>query len=155
MFTLSRQSTQRLAGVHPQLVAVVELAITLTPRDFSVGEGLRTTNRQRQLVAQGASQTLNSKHLPQADGHGHAVDLFALDGGKVSWSEQFYYPIATAMAQAAHQLGVPVKWGGCWKVLNTLVPDEKHIRRAVAEYVAERRAAKRKPFLDFVHFEIA
>ncbi len=44
--------------------------------DFSVKEGVRTLARQRQLVAEGRSRTMRSKHLVQSDGFGHAVDLY-------------------------------------------------------------------------------
>lgn len=41
-YQLGNKSLQTLEGVHPDLVAVVKLAITLTEQDFSVGEGLRS-----------------------------------------------------------------------------------------------------------------
>ena len=69
-FNLSARSLQRLEGVHPRLVDVVELAIQRTAVDFTVVEGLRTAERQRELVAKGASQTQNSLHLVQPDGYG-------------------------------------------------------------------------------------
>ena len=49
-FRLSQRSRERLKGVHPDLVAVVEGAILLTPVDFMVTEGLRTPARQAELV---------------------------------------------------------------------------------------------------------
>ena len=66
--------------MHPDLVRVVERAIQITTQDFRVQEGLRTRERQAELVARGASRTMNSRHLT-----GHAVDLVALGGGEVSW----------------------------------------------------------------------
>ena len=71
-FKLGPRSVARLKGVHPDLVKVVERAIQLTPVDFTVLEGLRSLERQKALVAAGASQTLKSRHLD-----GHAVDLGA------------------------------------------------------------------------------
>ena len=62
MFKLSKRSLNNLNGVKPQLVEVAKLAIQLTTIDFGVTEGLRTIERQRQLVARGASQTIKSKH---------------------------------------------------------------------------------------------
>ena len=62
-FSLSKKSESRLFGVHPDLVAVVRRAIEITEVDFSVGEGLRTIERQKELVAKGASQTMKSRHL--------------------------------------------------------------------------------------------
>ena len=109
-FKLSKKSLERMDGVHPDLVKVVKLAIELTEVDFGVTEGLRSVDRQRQLVAQGASKTMNSRHIT-----GHAVDLVAYVDGSVNWSWPLYHKIADAMKRAANSLGVPIVWGGDWK----------------------------------------
>lgn len=117
-FILSARSLQRLEGVHPQLVEIVKLAIRRTPVDFTVVEGLRTAERQRELVAKGASQTQNSLHLKQPDGYGHAVDLAPLVGGTIPWKEwQHFADLAAVVKVCAAELGVPVEWGGDWKTL--------------------------------------
>lgn len=108
-YTLGEQSQKRLQGVHPDLDAVVRLAITLTAQDFRVIEGLRTKERQRYLVEKGASKTMNSRHLT-----GHAVDLAPIVDGQVSWDWKHFYPIAEAMKQAAKIKSVPIEWGGDW-----------------------------------------
>lgn len=110
MFKLGSKSLERLEGVHPDLVAVVKLAIQKTEIDFTVLEGLRTKERQVQLVASGASRTMNSRHLT-----GHAVDLGALLNGKVEWAWPLYDKIAKAMKEAAEELNIPVEWGGDFK----------------------------------------
>ena len=74
-FVLGERSKAELIGVEPGLVALVELAIQITPQDFSVHDGLRTIEQQREYVARGASRTMDSRHLKQDDGYGHAVDL--------------------------------------------------------------------------------
>lgn len=109
-FALSTRSRQRLAGVHPDLVKVVERAIQLTTIDFAVTEGLRTPARQKELVAAGASKTLNSRHLT-----GHAVDVAALVNGSIRWDWPLYSKIADAMKSAAKELSVPIVWGGDWR----------------------------------------
>ena len=53
-FNLSARSVQRLEGVHPHLVDVVKLAIQRTAVDFTVVEGVRAAERQRELVAKGS-----------------------------------------------------------------------------------------------------
>ena len=111
-FRLSQRSRERLKGVHPDLVAVVEAAIRLTPVDFMITEGLRTPARQAELVRAGASRTLNSRHLT-----GHAVDLAAFVDGRVRWDWPLYPRIAEAMKAAARDLGVPLVWGGDWRSL--------------------------------------
>jgi peptidoglycan L-alanyl-D-glutamate endopeptidase CwlK len=110
VFKLGRRSVERLQGVHPDLVRVVERAIDLTPVDFTVLEGLRSPERQQALVASGASQTLNSRHIT-----GHAVDLGAWVDNQVDWSWPLYAKIANAMKAAANELGVSIVWGGDWR----------------------------------------
>ena len=107
---LSERSHQRLQGVHPDLQRIVLLAAALTDTDFIVTEGLRTVERQRQLVAKGASQTMNSRHIT-----GHAVDLAATVDGEVRWDWPLYHRLATAMKEAARQLGIRMVWGGDWR----------------------------------------
>jgi peptidoglycan L-alanyl-D-glutamate endopeptidase CwlK len=109
-FKLGARSIERLQGVHPDLVRVVHRAIALTPVDFTVLEGLRSPERQKILVASGASQTLNSRHIT-----GHAVDLGAWVDNQVDWSWPLYTKIANAMKAAANELGISIVWGGDWK----------------------------------------
>jgi peptidoglycan L-alanyl-D-glutamate endopeptidase CwlK len=110
VFKLGRRSVERLQGVHPDLVKVVERAIEMSPVDFTVLEGLRSPERQQTLVASGASQTLNSRHIT-----GHAVDLGAWVDNQVDWSWPLYHKIANAMKAAANELGVAIVWGGDWR----------------------------------------
>lgn len=109
-FRLSQRSLSRFDGVHPDLQSVVRLAITLTEVDFGVTEGVRTVERQRELVAKGASQTMKSRHIT-----GHAVDLVAFVGGEVRWDWPLYSKLADAMKRSAQALSVPIVWGGDWK----------------------------------------
>lgn len=124
-FRLSQRSLERLKGVHPDLVRVVELAITLTDTDFMVLEGLRTPERQAELVKAGASMTLKSRHLT-----GHAVDLGAVVGGKLRWDWPLYPRLAKAMRDAAGRSSVPLVWGGDWAKLR----DGPHFELPRKEY---------------------
>jgi len=110
MPSLGPRSVMRLKGVHPDLVKVVQHAIEISAVDFTVLEGLRTIERQRELVKAGASQTLKSRHLT-----GHAVDLGAWVDDQVDWSWPLYDKIAKAMKTAAADLKIPLEWGGDWK----------------------------------------
>jgi peptidoglycan L-alanyl-D-glutamate endopeptidase CwlK len=108
-YALGATSLARLQGVHPDLVKVVKLAITKTPVDFTVLEGLRTKERQAVLFKQGATRTMNSRHIT-----GHAVDLAPVIDGKVSWDWPLYHKLAPVMKAAAKELGVAITWGGDW-----------------------------------------
>lgn len=155
--TSSSSKFAKLNGVHPDVIKVVELAATKTTMPFIVVEGLRTLARQQRLVKSGASQTLNSKHLPQAGGYGHAVDLapyFDFDGDgdhELSWHLEHFYPIAEAMRSAAKELGVRIRWGGCWTVLNGTTDATASL---VTAYSAARRKAGKRAFIDCPHFEL-
>ena len=59
-FKLGKRSLSNLEGVHPDLVKVVNRAIELTQVDFTVIEGLRTKERQAQLLKEKKTITLNS-----------------------------------------------------------------------------------------------
>ena len=125
MYTLSVRSDWNLTGVHKDLVAVVDRAIQITTVDFAVIEGIRTPEKQKELKESGASQTLNSRHIT-----GHAVDLAAWAAGEIRWDWPLYKQIATAMKQAADELGVAIEWGGDWKTFK----DGPHFQLRRKEY---------------------
>ena len=107
-YKLGTRSLQNLSGVHPDLVAVVKLAIEITEQDFSVIEGIRNINRQRELVKAGKSTTMNSRHLT-----GHAVDMIPWT---VDWNDlERFEVMAEAMKSASDELDIPIVWGGDWK----------------------------------------
>ncbi len=107
-FKLGTRSRQNLSGVHPDMVAVVEKALELSEVDFTVIEGVRNIERQRQLLADGKSTTLKSRHLT-----GHAVDMVPWP---VDWEDlERFEAMAKAMKAAAKELEVPIIWGGDWK----------------------------------------
>lgn len=107
------------------LIRVVELAIKKTSVDFAVIEGLRTPKRQRELLAAGATTTLNSRHIT-----GHAVDLAAYVAGNLRWDWPLYHQIAAAMKAAAKELNIPIVWGGDWEKF----PDGPHFELSREKY---------------------
>ena len=128
----SQQSLDRLNGVHP---ALQDLCFAVLPvHDCKVIYGLRTVAEQQKLVEQKLSKTMNSKHLMQPDGFGHAVDLAPYP---IDWdnTKRFYYLAGMMMAFAPLHLpkGYTLRWGGDWDMDNDL-DDQK--------------------FMDLVHFEL-
>jgi peptidoglycan LD-endopeptidase CwlK len=125
----SQRSLGNLAGVHPDLRRVMDAAVQSSPVDFIVIEGLRTRERQAELVRQGASRTMNSRHLT-----GHAVDLLPIDPadgrGKFDWP--LYHRLAPAVKTAADRLGVSITWGGDW----TRFRDGPHFELSWHDYPA-------------------
>lgn len=120
---------ERLKGVHPVLVSLIQETAARCDVPFTVIEGVRSAARQAQLVAAGASKTQNSRHLT-----GHAVDLWPLDPatGKALPSDAAF-PSGSAAAKAASarlwadlrkiqavamqvakERGILLEWGGSW-----------------------------------------
>ena len=115
-YKLSERSLDRLKGVHPTLVDIVKRAIEISEIDFMVVEGLRTLEKQKEYYNNGASTTMNSKHLKQSDGFGHAVDLAPIKDGKIDWNNiKQFQMVAKAMKQAAKEFNTPIVHGGDWK----------------------------------------
>jgi peptidoglycan L-alanyl-D-glutamate endopeptidase CwlK len=107
----SARSLNNLKGVHPDLVRVINRALEISPLDFVVIEGLRSIDRQKKLVASGASKTMNSRHIT-----GHAVDLVPIGpNGKAAFDWPLYDRLAPAVKDAAAKEGVAIIWGGDWK----------------------------------------
>ena len=121
-YSLGKKSKQKLEGVHEDIVAVVELAISKSEYDFTVLEGLRSVERQKELVDTGKSTTMNSRHL-----NGHAVDIAPWP---ISWDWDDYYPIAKVIKEAAEELDVDFEWGGDWKTF----PDAPHWQLSWRKY---------------------
>ena len=146
MTALSARSELRLAKVHPDLVRVVR-HLAAGGALFRVEEGLRTVERQRQLVASGASQTMASRHIT-----GHAVDLLPLLDGQPTFDWQWYFPMVDAFRAATIAEKVPVVWGGAWGLL---MSDYTTAKAGQDRYVARVQAQGQRPFLDGPHFELA
>lgn len=108
-FSFGNRSKERLNGVHPDMVKVMEEAIKESPLDFSITEGLRTKERQQELFSAGKSQTMNSRHLT-----GKAVDIAVLVDGKVTWDFPKYQIVADHIKKVAKELEIDIVWGGDW-----------------------------------------
>ena len=109
MYSLGSKSIERLKGVHPDLIKIIEEAIKESPLDFSITEGLRTPERQQQLFNEGKSQTLRSRHIT-----GHAVDIAVLIDGKITWEFPKYQLVSDHIKIVAKSLNIPIVWGGDW-----------------------------------------
>lgn len=136
-YAIGTASRGNLAGVHPDMVRVVERAIQITKVDFKVIEGVRSKEKCWENWGKGRSAAacasigipakyaqptagkvtwllnpLNSKHTVQKDGYGHAVDLLA---APYDWKDMApFNAVAQAMLQAAKELGVHIRWGRDW-----------------------------------------
>lgn len=115
--TMDPRSESILAHVHPDLVKVVRQAWANTHQPFEVIAGLRTVAQEAVNVAKGASQTMHSRHLPNAQGLACAVDVAALVNGHIDWSAQPYFGVDVAIQAASKALNIPIEWGGDWKTL--------------------------------------
>ena len=100
-----KRSKQRLKGVDTKLVNVLNELVKIM--DVTIIEGLRSQERQDELVAKGASKTKYSKHI-----QGKAVDLAPYP---INWKdrERFHY-MGGMVRGIGKQLNVNIRWGGDW-----------------------------------------
>jgi peptidoglycan L-alanyl-D-glutamate endopeptidase CwlK len=137
MRAYSARSLKNLNGIHPDLRRVIDRALQDSPLDFVVIEGLRTKERQKQLVAQGASKTMNSRHLT-----GHAVDLVPIGpNGKAAFDWPLYDRLGPAVKEAAAKEGVALTWGGDWSSFR----DGPHFELNRKVYPEDDWSSKAKP----------
>ncbi|WMM91855.1 L-alanyl-D-glutamate peptidase [Escherichia phage Ecp_YSF] len=125
---LGQRSLDRLKGVNPSLVAVFKRACETMPFDVTVLEGLRSYERQQELLKQGATKVSVSRHMS-----GNALDIAPYP---IDWNDlERFQIVAEHMFKAAEELGVVIRWGGTWERTFT-------------------KPVKWAKFLDAPHFEL-
>ena len=102
-YRFGRKSKERLRGVDTRLVNVLNELIKIM--DVTIIEGLRSAERQEELLQKGATKVKYSKHM-----EGKAVDLAPYP---IDWENRdgFHY-MGGMIRGIAKQLNVPVRWGG-------------------------------------------
>jgi len=125
-----KRSRSRLKGVDAKLVNVLNEVVKYF--DITIIEGLRSQERQDQLVAEGLSKTKFGKHV-----QGKAVDVCPYP---IDWDsrDDFHYLGGFVLAVAS-QMGVKVRWGGDWNA---------------SSLYKGQRTTKDNKFDDLVHFEL-
>lgn len=139
MITLGTKSRERLVGVHPKLVAVVEAVAAAAPPelDFTVLEGVRSKKQMcvnygkgrtaAQCISKGVpanyaqpaankvtwlNDPFMSNHRVQADGFGHAVDLAPWP---IDWNDKArFQALAELVLATAKKQKVHIRWGRDW-----------------------------------------
>ena len=105
MYKFGKRSRDRLKGVDSRLVNVLNELIKIM--DVTVIEGLRSAERQEELLAKGATKVKYSKHM-----EGKAVDICPYP---IDWDDRDRFHYMGGMIRGiAKQLNVNVRWGGDW-----------------------------------------
>ena len=125
-----KRSRERLKGVDAELLNVLNEVVKYF--DITVIEGLRSQERQNELVAQGKSKTKFGKHV-----QGRAVDIAPYP---IDWDarDDFHYLGGFVLGIAA-KMGVDIRWGGDWNASSKF---------------EGKRTTKDNSFDDLVHFEL-
>jgi len=139
-YVLSDASIEKMKGVHPKLIELMKKAISDSPYDFKIVQGLRTAEYQNSLYQQGRTKpgkivtkldgyNRKSNHQAKADGYGHAVDIavcgqYDQNGNYVKCTtdaEMFdnkkLVEISRHVKAVAKEMGMEIVWGGDWKTL--------------------------------------
>ena len=105
MYRFGKRSRERLKGVDARLVNVLNQLIKIM--DVTIIEGLRSKERQEELLKKGATKVKYSRHMS-----GKAVELAPYP---IDWEdrERFHY-MGGMLRGIGHQLGLKIRWGGDW-----------------------------------------
>ena len=105
MYKFGKRSRQNLKGVNAKLVNVLNTLIKIM--DVTVIEGVRSKERQAELLEKGATKVKYSRHM-----EGKAVDIAPYP---IDWKdrERFHY-MGGMVRGIGKQLGVKIRWGGDW-----------------------------------------
>lgn len=127
----SRSSLAHLDQCEPELKEVAILALKYSQHDLAIIDSLRTPEQQRQLLEEGKTTTLRSRHLPNVKGLSEAFDFVPYLSGRgtvfsLPDNEQAgYFRLAVqAMFRAAIEVGVQIESGGLWRTFS----DYPHIQ---------------------------
>ena len=125
-----KRSKERLKGVDARLQSVLNEVVKYF--DITIIEGLRSQERQNELVAQGKSKTKFGKHV-----QGKAVDIAPYP---IDWkARDDFHLLGGFVLGIASQMGIKVRWGGDWNA---------------SSLFKGQRTTKDNNFDDLVHFEI-
>ena len=117
---MDTRGTLILKSVDHRLSDIIYVASEICKIPMLITEGLRTLERQKLLVSQGRSKTMNSKHLT-----GLAVDIVPIIDGMDVWSyldgkpldsraREAFRTIRNSIFEAAETLHLHVRWGNDW-----------------------------------------
>lgn len=111
---MSRTSKLRLETSHPDLQRVFNKVAE--DERIQIIEGRRTRERQRQLVLQGASKTMDSKHITDEGGLSDAIDAAPLnDEGEINWQDtKAFREFGERVIKVAESMQIKLRWGGDW-----------------------------------------
>lgn len=124
MFKFGNKSIELLADTEDRLVQVTHRALEISPYDFGITETLRSLERQEQLVLEGKSWTMKSRHLANENGKSEAIDILVYVDGKPTWQAKYFRKVIQAFITAATELNVQLEFGGLWES----VEDWPHIQ---------------------------
>lgn len=153
-FSWNQHSIDKMEGLHPDLIKVLQRFITVSPLECVIAQGVRTREYQYglwrnshdvdgnktdgvwktncngspigEITPEGSPGTGLSNHQG-----GHAVDIAVIINGDVNWELKYYTTLAGVMLQAAATINVPLIWGGSWAAPKT---DSDHFELNKAFY---------------------
>lgn len=156
-FTWNTTSLQRMQGLHPDLVKVLNAFALISPYVCNIAQGARTAEEEMALwldchnpdgtrndnpwktncngypLGTVAPNGIQGTGVSNHQG-GYAVDLAVIIDGKYNTVLENYHSIANSLLAAAAKLNVPVVYGGAWQPPKT---DSDHFELNRAFYPVE------------------
>lgn len=110
MPSFSGKSKAQLATCDKRLQKVFNEVVKHV--DCTVLEGVRSLDRQKELVRTGKSKTLKSRHLPNSKGESEAADVVPYP---IDWNnKERFYLFAGFVKGIAAGMGIKLRMGADW-----------------------------------------
>ena len=137
-YQFSMKSLNNLKGIDKDLVFICHWVLKRSSYDIGIIEGLRSAERQQELIDSGASKVKRSKHQD-----GLAIDFLVWVNGEPEWDNlEPYYHVIDWFNKAFKWYEVKGRTGLCWSQIGL---DEFNARRCLEGYTGS--------FVDAYHIE--
>jgi len=141
-YKFSNISLNRLRGCHPDLIKIMNLAISVTDVDFGIAEGQRSIEMQQKYFHEGKSKI---DGINQKSKHNYnpslAVDIYAYFDGKAQWDKEIISYLAGIIRACAEvlkrteEITHSIRWGGNWDMDGVILLDQSFDDRPHFELV--------------------
>ena len=143
-FKFGNTSEERLNTCHPDLIVIMNTAISISDVDFGIAEGYRSIEKQKQYFSEGKSKidgvTNIGKHNYKPS---FACDIYAYLNGKALWDNEtitYLSGIIRATSEILFKTGKikhKIRWGGNWDMDGTILIDQSFNDRPHFELIKE------------------
>jgi len=127
MYQFSKKSIEQLNTCHSDLVTIMMVALSVSDIDFSITEGYRSDEKQKEDFESGASKVLKGKHNYHPS---LACDIAPYYDNGIKWEKEhasYLAGVIHAVSELLFKEGKithKIRWGGNWDMDGIILLDQ-------------------------------